>query len=91
MIKELVLVYGGNLYVLNCREDELSWFSFILVIKSHLVCQHSSYSDWLPPVDVGEFLLSKSRKFLCLFVGVWVQSILFPLLLQQLGIKTFWL
>ena len=31
-------------------------------------CKNFGYSDWLPPVDVGEFLLSEPRKHLCLFV-----------------------
>ena len=41
---------------------------FVVWECERYTCKHFGYSDCLPSVDVGKFLLFEPHKFLCLFV-----------------------
>lgn len=78
------------LYLAIGNWEELCEWDFIVWECEICTCKHFCYCGGLPPMDIGEFILSAPRESLCLFVYfcLWryeSDQSRFRFLLQQIG------
>ena len=98
MYISIVLRCGGIVILCLCRGnwEKLCSRDFVVRECERYTCKHFGYSDQLPPMGVGEFLLSEPRKSLYLLCLISVRGCVSAIDITSVSsttidIRAFWL